>query len=187
MAWTSLNALILNQTGDYSPLPVGAAGGEINLRIPPFPAGENGSYRVGIYSGTPANPGFIVDQTVILAPYQRHLRFTVPANTPGLLMGFQLLTHDDLSGASYELVPEWQPVNALGQFPGGCQLPLALSLEQVTGLVSGNIAANYATFPDLSALETGVDLAIQALIAANSEAIGDYEVDLVAAFEAALI
>jgi hypothetical protein len=121
MAWTSLNALILTQSGDYSPLPVGASGGEINLRIPAFPAGENGTYRVGIYSGTPENPGFVADQTVILAPYQRHLRFTVPANTPGLMVGFQLLAHEDLPGASYELVPEWQLVNAppLPVSPGG--------------------------------------------------------------------
>jgi len=175
MTWTSLNALLLNQTGDYSPLPVAAAGGEINLRIPAFPAGESGTYRVGIYSGTPENPGFIADQTVILAPYQRHLRFAIPANTPGLLVGFQLLTHEDLPGASYELVPEWQPVNALGQFPGGCQLPLALSLEQVTGLVSGNIAANYATYEELSGLVTGLELAVSLLRQALEEQLAAIE------------
>lgn len=175
MAWTSLNAVTLTQSGDYSPLPVGAAGGEINLRIPAFPAGESGTYRVGIYSGTPENPGFIADQTVILAPYQRHLRFTVPANTPGLLVGFQLLAHEDLPGASYQLVPEWQSVNALGQFPGGCQLPLALSLEQVTGLVSGNIAANYATYQELGSLITGMELAVSLLRQALQEQINTIE------------
>ena len=164
MAWTSLNALILTQAGDYSPLPTGAAGREITIRLPAFPAGETGTYKIGIYSGTAQNPALIADATALIAPYQRHLRFQVPSNTFGILLGVQLLTHEDLENAIFDLVPEvliTQEEGSGANFPGA--LPMALTLAQVVELVGARLSANYATYEEFAELLTGVELSVISL------------------------
>ena len=137
MAWTTLNALVLTQSGAYSPLPVSAAGGEINVRIPAFALGQVGTYRIGIYSGGAGAPGLVATRDYALAPFERYLSFDIPANTNSPLLGMQLLSHAELQTASFNVVPEWQPVEFSGQFPGNGHLPLALTLDYVIGLVSG--------------------------------------------------
>ena len=164
MSWTNLESINLSALGGYGPLPMGEAGGEINIRIPAFEAGETGAYLVGIYSGNPEDPSLISQQQVLIAPYSRHLFFTIPANVSGLVVGLQLVSHDNLAEASYSVVVQWQLVNQINQFPGNFSLPLALTLEQVTGLIGANLSANYPSYSDLSALEMGVGQLIQSLI-----------------------
>jgi hypothetical protein len=163
MAWTSLNALILTQAGDYSPLPTGAAGREITIRLPAFPAGEVGSYKIGIYSGTAQNPAFIADSTALIAPYQRHVRFQVPSNTFGLLLGVQLLTHEDLGNAIFDIVPEVliTQESSAEHFPGA--LSMALTLSQVVELVSSRLSESYATYEEFAELLTGIELSVISL------------------------
>lgn len=103
----ALSALQLNQTGDYTPIPLNGVGGVVSVEIPAFAAGETGTYEVGIYEGDNTAPGFVEQRRVAIAPYRRFLSFQVPPSLQNPQLGLRLIQKTDLSTWDEAISPKF--------------------------------------------------------------------------------
>lgn len=103
--FSDLTALQLNQTGDFTPIPLNGTGGSVSFKIPAFPSGQTGTYEVGIYEGDNAAPGFVEQRQVALAPYIRFLTFQIPPSLSNPQLGLRLIQKTDLSTYDEAITP----------------------------------------------------------------------------------
>ena len=103
----SLTALQLNQTGDYTPIPLNGVGGWCSFRIPAFPAGQSGLYEIGIYDGDNADPAFVEQRRVAIAPYARLESFQIPPSLNNPQLGLRLIQKADLATYDETITPSF--------------------------------------------------------------------------------
>lgn len=101
----SLAPLQLNQTGDYTPIPLAGAGGIVAIRIPAFPSGQTGIYEIGIYEGDNAAPGFVEQRRLAITPYARFTNWQIPPSLTNPQLGLRLIQKADLATYDEAITP----------------------------------------------------------------------------------